>query len=182
MTQPNPAAPAQEVPADNAIVARTGCDGSVLVLALGAGVSKDRAAEVARNLREASGLNVIAVADVAAVRAWHPHDAPAELAAAMAEARDVREGYGRLCEYFGPSPQSGMSARISLTMLNRHREQAGLPVLAPREAHTKPDTWDRQQAEIDQLRDQVAAYRELLNEAGIADTTPAEDDKDGGLF
>lgn len=63
-----------EVPAGGAIIARTGCDGGILVLALGPDVPVDRATATAQDLHEQSGLKVIAVAGVAAVRAWHPHD------------------------------------------------------------------------------------------------------------
>jgi hypothetical protein len=78
---PPPAPEAVEVPPDGAIIARAGCDGGVLILALGPDADLDRATDTAHKLHEASGLKVIAVADVAAVRVWHPHDAPAELAA-----------------------------------------------------------------------------------------------------
>lgn len=94
-------------------------------------------------------------------------DAPAtaapELSAAMAETRTIRDGYARLCQEFGPAWQSGQGARISLTVLNRHRVNAGMPPLGPREASGKPDMWDKQQAEIDQLtaeRDDARAERD----------------------
>jgi hypothetical protein len=90
-----------------------------------------------------------------------------ELAAAMAETRIVREGYARLCEEFGPAWQSGQGARISLTVLNRHREAAGLPALSPRDAQGKPDMWDRQQAEIDR-------YRAALEAIATSDGTCGE--------
>ena len=60
-----------------------------------------------------------------------PQPAP-ELAAAMRETAEVRDGYAKLCEEFSDSPQSGQSARISLTVLNRHRVRAGLEALKPR--------------------------------------------------
>jgi hypothetical protein len=77
-----PAPAAVEVPPDGARIARTGCDGGVLVIAFAPSVPPDRIAEVSHNAHHASGLKVIAVADVAAVCAWHPHDAAAILAAA----------------------------------------------------------------------------------------------------
>jgi hypothetical protein len=54
-----------------------------------------------------------------------------ELAAAMRETAEVRDGYAKLCEEFSDSPQSGQSARISLAVLNRHRVRAGLEALKP---------------------------------------------------
>ena len=94
----------------------------------------------------------------AAIDAQPPSAAP-ELAAAMAETRQVRDGYQGLCDYFGPSPQSGMSARISLTMLNRHRERAGLPPLRPREAQGKPDP-------LMHALDQLAEVRRIAYQGG----------------
>ena len=84
-------------------------------------------------------------------------DVPRELAAAMAETRVVREKYATLCEEFGPSPQSGMSARISMTVLGRHREAAGLPAL-PRTvlAAEREDTMLRYRRERDEAREQLA--------------------------
>lgn len=86
------------------------------------------------------------------------HPASPELTAAMAETRIVREGYARLCEEFGPSAQSGMSARISMTVLGRHREAAGLPPL-PRTvlAAEREDTTLRYRRERDEAREQLAA-------------------------
>jgi hypothetical protein len=95
------------------------------------------------------------------------HAASPELSAAMAETRTVRESYARLCREFGPAAQTGMSARISLTALNRHHEAAGLPVLSPRDAKGQPDMWDRQQAEITSLtaeRDEARAERDNARE------------------
>jgi len=82
-----------------------------------------------------------------------------ELAAAMAETRDVRDGYAALCGEFSDSPQSGQSARISLTVLNRHRERAGLPPRSPAPAGEREDLTMRYRRERDELR---AALREAI--------------------
>lgn len=87
-----------EVPDGSAVILRAGCDGGVLILALAPKAGRERAIEVADNLHTASGLKVILVADAVAVKAWHPHDVPAELRAAMAEARGLRELVAEICD------------------------------------------------------------------------------------
>jgi hypothetical protein len=79
-----------------------------------------------------------------------------ELAAAMAETRAVRDGYARLCGEFGPSPQSGWSARVSLTTLNRHRESAGLEAFSRTESNSREDVTLRYRRERDEAREQLA--------------------------
>jgi hypothetical protein len=88
-----------------------------------------------------------------------------ELAAAMAETRAVRDGYQQLCGEFGPSAQSGWSARISLTSLNRHRGRAGLAEL-PRTAASgdREDITMRYRRERDEAREQLADVRERAEE------------------
>ena len=80
-----------------------------------------------------------------------------ELAAAMAETRAVRDGYQALCGEFGPSAQSGWSARISLTSLNRHLRAAGLAEL-PRTAASgdREDITLRYRRQRDEAREQLA--------------------------
>jgi len=124
--------------------------------------------------RDAYEAYLAAVADVllppwdeltsAEYRAWEAvaasRDSVApELAAAMAETRDVRDGYAALCGEFSDSPQSGQSARISLTVLNRHRERAGLPPRSPAPAGEREDLTMRYRRERDELR---AALREAI--------------------
>ena len=90
-----------------------------------------------------------------------PQPAP-ELAAAMAETRQVRDGYADLCQEFGPSPQSGMSARISLTVLNRHRVLAGLPELPRARGGDREDATMRYRRERDEARAERDRYRAAL--------------------
>jgi hypothetical protein len=93
----------------------------------------------------------------AAIDAQPPSAAP-ELAAAMAETRAVRDGYQQLCGEFGPSAQSGWSARISLTVLNRHLRAAGLAEL-PRTAASgdREDITMRYRRERDEYADLLVA-------------------------
>lgn len=72
--QENPAEPPLEVRPGGAVVLRPD-GGDVLVIAFAPDVPPERAAEVSHNLHHASGLKVIAVADVAAVKGWQPADA-----------------------------------------------------------------------------------------------------------
>lgn len=76
-----PAPDPAEVPADGGRIVRTGCEGGVLVIAFAPGVPPERIVKIADDTYEASGLKVIALADIAAVKAWHPHAAPAPAAA-----------------------------------------------------------------------------------------------------
>lgn len=88
-----------------------------------------------------------------------------ELTAALAETRTIRDGYRGLCEEFAPSPQSGMSARISLTSLNRHLRAAGLAEL-PRTAASgdREDITMRYRRERDEAREQLAVLRATVAE------------------
>jgi hypothetical protein len=82
-----------------------------------------------------------------------PEAKPApELAAAMRETREVRDGYARLCGEFGDHSQSGQSARISLTVLNRHRKAAGLNARRPAPAGERRDPYMQLREERDELR------------------------------
>jgi hypothetical protein len=101
----------------------------------------------------------------AAIDAQPPSAAP-ELAAAMAETRAVRDGYQQLCGEFGPSAQSGWSARISLTVLNRHLRAAGLAEL-PRTAASgdREDITLRYRRERDEAREQAEQTELERNEA-----------------
>ena len=56
----------------------------------------------------------------------HPDPAAPELAIAMAETAKLRADLASLCREFGPTAQTGWSARLSLTVLNRYRATAGL--------------------------------------------------------
>ena len=106
----------------------------------------------------AIGGGMVAHCQVCADLPHSPHGAPApELAAAMAETRTVRDGYRQLCGEFGPSAQSGWSARISLTVLNRHLRAAGLAEL-PRTAASgdREDVTMRYRRERDEARAVVA--------------------------
>lgn len=103
-----------------------------------------------------------------------PAAAP-ELAAAMAETADVRDGYARLCGEFSDSPQSGQSARISLTVLNRHRVMAGLGPRRPSPAGERRDPY--MQATEDRDR-----YRELLDDIGVMAANAPEDGDSFGLL
>lgn len=85
-----------------------------------------------------------------------------ELAAALAETRKVRGGYQELCEEFAPSPQSGMSARISLTALNRHRVRAGLPELPRARGEDREDVTMRYRRERDEARAENAGLTAQL--------------------
>jgi hypothetical protein len=91
----------------------------------------------------------------AAISAQPPAAAP-ELAAAMAETRTVRDGYRQLCGEFGPSAQSGWSARISLTSLNRHRGRADLERFSRTESNQREDITLRYRRERDEAREQLA--------------------------
>ena len=105
------------------------------------------------------------LADVAESRAQLTDAAP-ELAAAMAETRTVRDGYQELCREFSPSAQSGMSARVSLTVLNRHRVKARLPLLATTViAATREDITLRYRRERDEAREQAEQMELERNEA-----------------
>lgn len=76
--------------------------GGTLVLAFAADVSPERAREVVDQIAAGSPeARVIALADVTAVRSWHPSDAPAELRDAMAETRELREQLGDLQDCIG---------------------------------------------------------------------------------
>jgi hypothetical protein len=87
-----------------------------------------------------------------------------ELAAAMAETRAVRDGYQALCGEFGPSAQSGWSARISLTVLNRHQVRAGLPELPRTRRDDAEDVTMRYRRERDEARAELADVRERAEE------------------
>lgn len=95
------------------------------------------------------------LADVAGSRAQLADAAP-ELVAAMAETRQVRDGYQQLCREFGPSAQSGWSARVSLTVLNRHRVNAGLIAFARAESDQREDITMRYRRERDEAREVAA--------------------------
>jgi alkanesulfonate monooxygenase SsuD/methylene tetrahydromethanopterin reductase-like flavin-dependent oxidoreductase (luciferase family) len=99
---------------------------------------------------------------------WPPEQPAPELAAAMAETHAVRDGYARLCEEFSDSPQSGQSARISLTVLNRHRKAAGLKPRRPAPAGEHRDPFMQATEERDRLR-------ELLDEIGVMAANAPED-------
>jgi hypothetical protein len=115
---------------------------------------------VERPAREAHDLKVKINRHLKAAPAAAP-----ELAAAMAETRAVRDGYQQLCGEFGPSAQSGWSARISLTVLNRHRGRAGLAEL-PRTAASgdREDITMRYRRERDEARAELADVRERAEE------------------
>lgn len=104
------------------------------------------------------------LADVAESRAQLADAAP-ELAAAMAETRQVRDGYASLCREFADSPQSGQSARISLTVLNRHRKAAGLASLRPAPSGDREDVTMRYRRERDEAREQAEQAELERNEA-----------------
>jgi hypothetical protein len=108
-----------------AVLLRTGCDGGVLVLALAPDADRQRVTEIGDDLRTASGLKAVIVADVAAVKAWHPHDIPAELGAAMAETRQLRGLVAEILGHFGPSG-SGHTARVGQVQIAKWRDRAGL--------------------------------------------------------
>jgi hypothetical protein len=116
----------EDSPGRAAVIVRTGCDGGVLIFALAPDVDHERAIDVARNLREASGLRVVMVADVSAVKAWHPHDAPAVLAAAMAETRELRALVAEMLRSFEGGSAGRWIARVSVRTLGKWRERAGL--------------------------------------------------------
>lgn len=80
-----------------------------------------------------------------------------ELAAAMQETSLVREKLADLCREFGPSPQSGWSARISLTVLNRYRDTAGLDRMSRTPSNNGEDTMLRYRRERDEAREQLTA-------------------------
>jgi hypothetical protein len=86
-----------------------------------------------------------------------------ELAAAMAETRAVRDGYQQLCGEFGPSAQSGWSARISLTSLNRHLARAGLAEL-PRSAASQRAVRPPELGAVAYEAAETGALRELAAE------------------
>ena len=89
-------------------------------------------------------------------------DVPRELSEAMAETRAVRDGYQQLLGEFGPSMQSGMSARVSLTVLNRHRVLAGGPPLSRAEAIAeREDITMRYRRERDEAREQLATTQAI---------------------
>jgi hypothetical protein len=123
--------------------------------------------EPAAPARSLTAPDVVAglLADVAESRAQLTDAAP-ELAAAMAETRTVRDGYQELCREFSPSAQSGMSARVSLTVLNRHRVKARLPLLATTViAATREDITLRYRRERDEAREQAEQMELERNEA-----------------
>lgn len=96
-----------------------------------------------------------------------------ELAAAMAETRLVRDGYRALCEEFGPSPQTGWSARISLTVLNRHLAKAGLWELPRAPRDDREDITLRYRRERDEARavvaEMIAAYGHIGRDHWISE-------------
>jgi hypothetical protein len=98
-------------------------------------------------------------------------DAAPELAAAMRETRTVLAGYQELCGEFSPSPQSGWSARISLTVLNRHRLRAGLPELPRARGEDREDVTMRYRRERDEARATARLYQEC--EAGLQEVHAA---------
>jgi hypothetical protein len=96
---------------------------------------------------------------------WYTGDplAPApELAAAMAETRQVRDGYASLCKEFAPSPQAGWSARISLTVLNRHRTAAGLDGLSRTPSNNREDLSEETATVVEAMAAERARYRKAL--------------------
>jgi len=89
-----------------------------------------------------------------------------ELIAAWTALENVRDGYQELCREFSPSAQSGMSARVSLTVLNRHRVKARLPLLATTViAATREDITLRYRRERDEAREQAEQMELERNEA-----------------
>jgi hypothetical protein len=125
---------------------------STIVLAVADDSSDDSVRELQDTLAALNqGVAVVAVRGVEALRTWEPQPAP-ELAAAMGETREVRDGYASLCEEFGDHSQSGQSARISLTVLNRHRKAAGLPGRRPAPAGERRDPYMQLLEERDELR------------------------------
>ena len=89
-----------------------------------------------------------------------------ELAAAMAEAGKIRARLADLCDEFGPSAQSGWSARISLTVLNRYRADAGVGPLSRTPSNDREDTMLRYRRERDEARAELAKATEQLATAG----------------
>jgi hypothetical protein len=90
--------PPLEVPAGGGIVMRPD-SGEALIIAFAADVPPERVAEVSHNLHHASGLRVIAVADVAAVKGWQPDAEPPapELSEAARLAQDALSDITRMC-------------------------------------------------------------------------------------
>ena len=102
-----------------------------------------------------------------------------ELAAAMAETGKVRARLAELCEEFGPSAQSGWSARVSLTVLNRYRADAGIDRLSRTPSNDREDTMLRYRRERDEAREQLATCRE--RNAAIATQSDAYRDQRDNL-
>jgi hypothetical protein len=213
----DPAPDPIEVPAGGARIVRTGCEGGVLVIAFAPGVPPGRIVKIADATHEASALKVIAVADVTAVKAWHPHDAPAPEAAPGKAARkawddwhagasergrgkpgydeqadtdagwevaadagigasglreELAEARRELAEHRELAHNLGDVRRIDeLTTGNaRLSEQERLLVIALSDVREHRDLLI---GERDMARREAGRLRELLNEAGIADATPA---------
>jgi hypothetical protein len=143
-----PPEPVLEVPPGGAIVAHAD-DGGTLIIAFDSRVPAGRIAEVSYNLHHESGLKIIAVADVAAVKAWHPHDVPDELAdireqldTALREREEFRARWSAtvvrldstravLTEVLGefdPSKGDGYRARVGQVKFNGWCERAGIEV------------------------------------------------------
>ena len=101
-----------------------------------------------------------------------------ELTAAMAETRVVRGKLADLCREFGPSPQTGWSARLSLTVLNRYRDAAGLDRMSRTPSNNGEDTllrYRRQRDEARAEREAAAATRDVFRQR-LGDAQAALDD------
>ena len=80
-----------EVPGSDGGIIVHAKPGGTILLAFSGDVPPDRARKVVDQIAEGSpDCRVIALAGVDAVRSWHPSDAPAALAAALAENRLLR--------------------------------------------------------------------------------------------
>jgi hypothetical protein len=102
--------------------------GGTIVLAFSADVDPDRAREVVDQIAAGSpDARVIALADVAAVRAWHPDDAPLELAAYATESRKLRD---LIRELVGMAVSGTLALRGARRRLKRIAEEAGIDVPA----------------------------------------------------
>lgn len=129
---PAPApAPPLEVRPGEAIVMRPD-GGETLIIAFAPNVPPERVAEVSHNLHHASGLKVIAVADVAAVKGWQPDAEPPapELSEVARLAQDALSDITRMCA----SSDSGVGLRDI-----RARALAGLGLLDPPEPGPAPE-------------------------------------------
>ena len=105
-----------------AIQAVKAAPGETVIVATGRELTVEEALGLQVALAAFDPVDFALVADVAALRVWHPDDAPAELRAALAETRAMRELAAEILAAF----TTPTAAVVGNGMIRKWRERAGI--------------------------------------------------------